>query len=102
LQVSVAAATAAGPAPVGATPGTATSGVDFTPVATTITFLPGITQVPFEVQVYGDPDHEIDETFTVILSAPVNATMNDNRGLGTILDDDPACTPQAGDVYTLR
>ena len=33
---------------------------------------------------------ELDETYTVDLSAPVNGTIADGQGLGTILDNDPA------------
>ncbi|WP_422862063.1 Calx-beta domain-containing protein [Flagellimonas sp. W118] len=42
------------------------------------------------VQVNGDTDIETDEDFTVVLSAPVNATITDGTGLGTITNDDVA------------
>ena len=36
----------------------------------------------------GDVTDELDETFTVTLSTPVNATLLDAQGIGTITDDD--------------
>jgi large repetitive protein len=45
----------------------------------------------------GDSTFEPNETFTVNLSAPVNATISDNQGVGTITNDDgaPTYTPAA-------
>ncbi|HEX5472945.1 MAG TPA: Calx-beta domain-containing protein, partial [Lacipirellulaceae bacterium] len=43
----------------------------------------------FTVAVLGDRVPEPTETFAVNLSAPVNATIADGQGLGTILDDEP-------------
>lgn len=40
------------------------------------------------VTVTGDLLVEPDETFTVVLSAPVNASILDGTGVGTILSDD--------------
>jgi chitinase len=36
----------------------------------------------------GDTHYELDETYTVTLSNPVNATIADGTGSGTIEDDD--------------
>ncbi|MBI5960301.1 MAG: hypothetical protein HY866_16290, partial [Chloroflexi bacterium] len=36
-----------------------------------------------------DTADEPDETFTLSLSSPANATLGDNQGVGTITDDDP-------------
>ena len=41
------------------------------------------------VDVNGDTLDEADETFTVDLSNPANATIDDGEGVGTITDDDP-------------
>ena len=41
------------------------------------------------VDVNGDMLDEDDETFTVELSNPANATIDDGEGVGTITDDDP-------------
>ena len=38
--------------------------------------------------VVGDLEPEIDEGYTVELSAPVNAAIGDATGAGTIIDDD--------------
>ncbi|HEX4746769.1 MAG TPA: Calx-beta domain-containing protein, partial [Gaiellaceae bacterium] len=40
------------------------------------------------VQVVGDTEDELDETFQVVLSNPVGATIADGVGIGTIADDD--------------
>jgi N-acetyl-anhydromuramyl-L-alanine amidase AmpD len=52
-------------------------------------FAPGQTILPVTVAVSGDTVHEADETFFVNLSAPTNALIADDQGLGTIQDDDP-------------
>ena len=41
---------------------------------------------------------EIDENFTVGLSSPVNATISDDLGLGTITDNDPLPALSINDV----
>ena len=72
---------------------TAQSGSDFQPVNQTLTFAPGQTTKDLEVMVQGDTDQEPDETFLVTLSNPVNATLNDGQGLGTIVNDDQPAAP---------
>ncbi len=78
-QVSVSFATAAG---------TATSGVDYLPAGGTAVFPPQTLTQTITVLVVGDLEPEADETYTVELTAPVNATMGDPSGAGTIVDDD--------------
>jgi Calx-beta domain len=69
--------------------GTATAGADYTAAGpSTITFAPGQTTQTFAVAVLGDTIDEDDETFTVNLSNPVNATISAATGVGTIQDDD--------------
>ena len=68
--------------------GTATSGTDFTAGSGTLTFNPGVTQLPIAVPVVGDTAAEPNETFAVNLTAPVNGTLGDNQGIGTIVNDD--------------
>ena len=46
----------------------------------------------------GDTLDEANETFSVTLSNPGNATIADGSGLGTITDDDPAPTLSVNDV----
>ena len=68
--------------------GTATSGVDFLAASGTATFPPQTLAQTVNVLVVGDLEPEIDEGYTVDLSAPVNAVIGDGNGAGTIIDDD--------------
>ncbi|MEZ5427001.1 MAG: choice-of-anchor Q domain-containing protein [Pyrinomonadaceae bacterium] len=69
--------------------GTATAPSDYTAIgATTLTFNPNETSKQVTVLVNGDTAVEPDETFFVNLSNPTNATIADNQGQGTILNDD--------------
>jgi hypothetical protein len=56
--------------------------------AQTLTFLPGAVADTISVLVNGDTNFESDETFFVDLSSPVNATLADGQGQGTIQNDD--------------
>ncbi|MBN9524243.1 FG-GAP repeat protein, partial [bacterium] len=64
----------------------------------TLTFLPGETTKTVTVLVNGDAKNEPDETFTVALSAPTNATIAAGTGTGTITNDDPVPTVSIGDA----
>jgi hypothetical protein len=67
----------------------ATADVDYNSQTNTlITFAPGEQSKPFTVQVKGDLTDEPDEQYLVNLSQPVNATIGDGQGVGTILDDE--------------
>ena len=68
--------------------GSATAGADFTAVSGALTFAPGTTSLPRPVSVVGDTAVEPNETFTLRLSAPVNALLPDDAATGVILDDD--------------
>jgi hypothetical protein len=68
--------------------GTATAGIDYTATSGTLTFAAGQTSRTITVPVLGDSVAEGTETFVVNLSNPVNATIADGQGQGTILDDD--------------
>ena len=78
--------------------GTATSGSDYLATAGTVTFAPGLTSKSVSVSLVGDSTFENDETFTVDLSNPVNVTIADAQGLGTILNDDAAPSLAVDDV----
>jgi len=67
---------------------TATSGSDFVAGSGTVTFLPSDVSEPVTITINGDTLDELDETFTVDLSNPTNATILDGQGVGTITDDD--------------
>jgi hypothetical protein len=85
LPVTVNYATAAG---------TATSGTDFDGINTTVTIQPGQTSAAVNVRVIGDGVFEPNETLTLTLSNPVNATLADGTATGTITNDDSeAATP---------
>lgn len=68
--------------------GTATAGSDYTATSGTLTFAPGQTQQTLSVTVNGDTTYEPDETFTVNLGNPTNATLGVGQGQGTIRNDD--------------
>jgi hypothetical protein len=69
---------------------TATTAVDYLATSGTLVFAPGQTSQNILVPVNGDGTVELDETFTVNLSAPVNATIKKTQGVGTIQNDDSA------------
>lgn len=59
----------------------------------TTTFQPGQTSFQIDVLVVGDTKVEPNETFDIVLSSPVNATIADSTGTITIVNDDSATTP---------
>ncbi len=77
--------------------GTATAGSDYQATAGTITLQPGQTSATVTVTIIGERVVETDETFTVNLSAPAQASIGDSQGLGTIVNDDATFTFPGGD-----
>lgn len=75
-----------------------TPGVDFESIPGTVTFLPGETSKTINVPVKGDVIDEFDQSFAVILTTPVNASITDGTGIGTITDNDPPPTISINDV----
>src|SRR5439155_1405462 len=71
---------------------------DYVAASGTVTFVPGVTSQPVTVTVNGDTKFEPNETFFVNLSNPVNATISDNQGAGTIVNDDGQPTISISDV----
>lgn len=67
---------------------TATSGNDYIGSWGTLTIPAGQTSANIGITIQGDTDIEPDETFRVELSNPVNATIADGQGIGTIVNDD--------------
>lgn len=53
-----------------------------------VTFNPDETTKTVEVLVVGDTTEESDEAFFFNLTAPTNATLADNQGIGTVQEDD--------------
>ena len=68
--------------------GTATAPGDYEATSGTLTFAAGQTSRTVTVLVKGDLLDEIDETYFLNLTNPVNATIADGPGIGTIIDDD--------------
>ncbi|MHC4105084.1 MAG: PKD domain-containing protein, partial [Planctomycetota bacterium] len=69
--------------------GTATAPDDYSAVTqTTLSFAPGTTTETISISINGDVLIEPDETFFVDLSNPVNATLAENQGQATIIDDE--------------
>ncbi|MFM6547592.1 MAG: Calx-beta domain-containing protein, partial [Microcystis panniformis] len=60
--------------------GTATAGLDYTATNGTLTFAPGATSQVINIPILNDSLNEADETFTLTLSSPTNASL----GAGTI------------------
>jgi uncharacterized repeat protein (TIGR01451 family) len=74
------------------TNGTALAGLDYTAISTNLVFNPDQTTNIVNIQVLADNLRETDETFSVLLSNPLNAFISGPEGIGTILDDDPIPT----------
>ncbi len=70
--------------------GTAIAPGDYTATTGSVTIPARSTSARFTVLVLGDRLHERNETFTVTLSNPVNATVGTSTATGTITDDDAA------------
>jgi hypothetical protein len=69
--------------------GTATAGSDYQAESGTLTFAPCQTTATVIIVVIADQQAEADETFFVNLTGPSsNSLLIDDRGIGTILDDD--------------
>ena len=73
--------------------GTATSGTDFSAESGTLTFAANETSKTVSVATTDDSAEEDNETFTLTLSSPTNATLGDATATGTINDDDVSTTP---------
>ena len=68
--------------------GSAIAGLDFVATNGLLHFAPGQTNATIVVPVLGDYLFESNETFTVLLSNPMNTTLSRSNGVGTILDDE--------------
>ena len=74
----------------GSQDGSAQAGSDYGVTSGTLTFAAGETTKSIIVPIVGDTDVEPNETFSVVLTNPVNATIAKGTGVGTILNDDVA------------
>ncbi|MBK5256725.1 MAG: hypothetical protein JJE39_11890, partial [Vicinamibacteria bacterium] len=73
--------------------GSATAGVDFTPVSGVLVFLPGETVKSIDVPIISDLVFESDETVRIALTAPSGAALAEASTLLTIQNDDAPNTP---------
>ncbi|NER20064.1 MAG: DUF4347 domain-containing protein [Symploca sp. SIO1C2] len=78
--------------------GTAITPDDFTDSPGTLTIAAGQTSATISVPITNDLLNEGDETFTVNLTNPVNATISDPQGIATITDDDALPNLSINDV----
>lgn len=80
--------------------GTATAGIDYVTATGTGTIPSGgaTASTTVSVTINGDAVFENTEEFFVNLTAPTNATIADNQGIGTITNDDTAPTLAIDDV----
>jgi hypothetical protein len=68
--------------------GTARAGEDYQLRAGTVEFAPNETTREIGVPIQADSRDEIDETFTIVLSNPINADIGTGTATGSITDDD--------------
>jgi chitinase len=76
--------------------GTALAGSDYVATSGTLTFAPGVTSQSVTVPIIGDRVAEPTETFRLVFSNSVGATLSTVQATGTILDNDsppPGVTP---------
>jgi hypothetical protein len=78
--------------------GTAIAGSDYVATSGTLTFAPNETSKDIPITVTGDTANEGSENFFMNLTNPVNATINDAQGIGTITDNDAAPSFSIDDV----
>ncbi len=80
--------------------GTAIAGEDYEAASGVLIYTPGETLQTISVYANGDVLDECSEDFYVELSNPVNSTIFDGQGLGTIQNDDLlGCADADGDCY---
>jgi hypothetical protein len=79
--------------------GTAKAGEDYTTTKGILTIDPGSTQGTITVPIVGDTLYELDETFEILISNPLNCVILTNSGPGTILNDDKYTPSGVNDGY---
>jgi hypothetical protein len=76
-------------------------GGDYSAGSGTLTYAPGDTSENVDVLIDGGSSPEPDETFTIELSSPVNATIERGIITVTILNDDIPPPPEPGEVNVI-
>ena len=77
--------------------GTATAGSDYTAASGALTFNAGQTSQTVQVTVLTDQEDEGEETLTLTISNPSQATLDDATGTGTISNSEPVQDPPVED-----
>ncbi len=85
-----------------ATGGGTAAANDYAGTNGTLTFDPDVTTKTIAVQINGDTIDEPDETFNVVLSNPVGATLTKSTGVGTIENNDLPPAISIDDVALLE
>jgi len=67
--------------------GTATAGLDYTAINGLLTFAPGATSQVINIPILNDSLNEADETFTLTLSSPTNASLGTLTTVTTTITD---------------
>ncbi|MFN6538729.1 MAG: Calx-beta domain-containing protein [Nostoc sp. EkiNYC01] len=67
--------------------GTATAGADYTNTAGTLTFNPGDTSKVINIPILNDFINEANETFTLTLTSPTNASLGTSKTVTTTITD---------------
>ena len=80
--------------------GTAISPDDFTSTSGTLNNPAGAASGTVIVQIIDDALYEAEESFVLNLSNPINASIVDNQGIGTITDNDAAPSLTIDDIDT--
>ncbi len=78
--------------------GSATAGSDYADATGQVTFAPGVITQTVNVPLSDDAIIEGSETFTLTLTAPVNATLTDATATATLTDDDGALQVSVDDA----
>lgn len=73
---------------------------DFTAASGTVSFADGDTTKPVSISITPDNIVELDETYTVTLSAPSRGTITGGPGTGTITNDDASVITLTGGTVT--
>ncbi|MCG8380730.1 MAG: DUF1800 family protein [Gammaproteobacteria bacterium] len=71
----------------------ATEDTDYAHTSGQLQMRSGETSKAIEVEIIGDTEVESGETFELVLSNPVNASLKDSKATGTIIDDDSSSNP---------
>ena len=83
--------------------GSATAGDDYTAISGTLTFDPDEVVQTFEVPILDDEEDEDDETVTLSISNPTNATLGTrNAATLTIIDDDLLTVDFSSSTYDVN